>query len=598
MKSLTQKLLSYLLFFSLLHVLAAIVTFEPNAEDIKETANEYDYVYIASSVQDNGDGVEKTTEYFAFAIAFGADFPEVETGEILDLTATEALILGNVTGNGGLAITERGVVYSTSPGPTVDTGTVVADGTADTGEFAVAISGLAPSTKHYVCAYAKNDEGVSYGEYGNFTTPVAVTLISVGSMPYAIALKQPTNKIYVPNNIGNTVSVIDGGLDTANTTVSVGQAPSDVALNESTNKIYVTNNSDNTVSVINGGTDSVEATVAAGNAARAVAVNSATDKIYVTNYTASSVSVINGATNTVTATVTVGSRPIDVAVNEATNKIYVANYWGDSVSVVNGATDSLDTTVTVGDSPRYLAVNETMNKIYVVNYREPSVTVIDGQTNGTATVALDTNAYPWAAAVNESTNKIYVTNSGTNTVTIIDGSDNSTMNINVGESPQAIAVNETTNMVYVANYNSDSRSDAGYIVTKIDGHTNDIVGFADTSNPSEIAVNETTNKTYVTHLVGNSVLVIEEYLSEYACAIVGALQYVTLDDALSVAVGGDTIRLLQYINYDGGITIEDMSISFDTNGFCLNIENASGADLELKGIGALALIGNGSLNLK
>ena len=560
-------------------------------------SSEYDYVYLGSNAQDYGGGVTKTTKYYAFAMALRDGLPEIETGEILDLTATDALVLGNSTGDGGGTIAERGVVYSTSPGPTVETGTVVAAATAETGEFDVSISGLSPNTKYYACAYSENEQGVSYGGDRSFTTPVSVRTVPVGAMPQAIALNRTTNKIYVPNFVGNTVSVIDGDSDAVIATVAVGKAPYSVAVNETTNRIYVPNNTDNTVSVINGGTDSVEATVAAGNAARAAAVNATTNKIYVTNYTAASVSVIDGATNTVTTTVTVGSRPIAVAVNETTNKIYVANYWGDSVSVIDGTDDTVDETVTVGSDPRHLAVNETTNKVYVVDYRGPSVTVIDGEDNGAETVALEAGAFPWAAAANESTNKIYVTNSGTNSVTIIDGDDNSTTIIAAGESPQSVAVNETTNMVYVGNYNADDRSNVGYIVTKIDGDTNEIVGFSDTSNPSELVVNETTNKTYVVNNVGNSVVIIEEYEANYACEIVGGIQYGTLDDALSAVLDGQTIRLLRDIDYNGGIAIEGMGIVFDLNGFDLNVESASEIGLEVRNGGMLALTGNGSLNV-
>jgi YVTN family beta-propeller protein len=431
--------------------------------------------------------------------------PVIETGEVLDLTATGALVLGKA--ESGLEVTERGVVYATAPDPTIDTGTVVPAQAAGTGEYDTLLTGLTANTTYYVRAYAKNALGSSYGACLSFTTPVAVSVVPAGSLPQNLVFNSVSNKLYIANNIGNSVTVINGSTDAVLATIPVGKAPYHVAVNEMTNRIYVPNNMANTVSVIDGSTDTVMATVSVGNAPRASAVNKKTDKIYVVNFTAASVSVIDGATNTVTATIPVGSRPYSVAVNETTNRIYVANYWGDSISVIDGTTDTVTATVTAGAYPRHIAINEVTNRIYVVNYRGASVTVINGADNSTQTVPLATNAYPWAAAVNETTNKTYVTNSGTNTVTVISG-DNTTVTISAGKAPQAVAVNEATNAVNIGNYSADSRSRAGYIVTKIDGATNSIVGFACASNPAELAVNEGENKTYI--MASNGVTVIDE----------------------------------------------------------------------------------------
>jgi len=482
------------------------------------TSPEY---YINAGQMGGIEGLQanETVYYKAFAIAWmkmKAKTPLVETGEILDLKTDSALVLGEVTSNGGLATTQRGIVYATSGEPTLENGIALADAGEGAGEFKVTITGLTPNTTYYARAYATNTQGTSYGVLRRFTTPVAIKDIPVGALPQNLAINRNTNKVYVANNIGNSVTVIDGKTGQTVTTITVGTAPYFAGINETTNKIYVPNSFSNTVSVINGATNTVEATVAVGNAPRAAVVNEKTNKIYVpADYTSNpgKVYVIDGTTNTVENTITVGWRPIAVAVNNATNKIYVANNWGNSVTVIDGATGNTET-IPAGNSPRFVAVNDSTNRVYVVNYRDSSVTVIDGKTNRTDTVHLAKNAYPWAAAVNRITNKIYVSNSGTNTVTVIDGKTNSTKNISVGKAPQAIAVNEATNRVYVGNFNADDRSNAGYIITEIDGETDEIVGLACVKSPSELVVNVKDNKTYVIN--GDQVKSIEEFTPEIA----------------------------------------------------------------------------------
>ena len=84
------------------------------------------------------------------------------------ITLTSAKVSGNVTSDGGSAITERGIVYSkTNAIPTIADSKVVKTGT--TGVFEAALTGLTSSTKYYARAYAKNAIGISYGEVINFT---------------------------------------------------------------------------------------------------------------------------------------------------------------------------------------------------------------------------------------------------------------------------------------------------------------------------------------------------------------------------------------------------------------------------------------------
>ena len=63
-------------------------------------------------------------------------------------------------------------------------------------------------------------------------------------------LHASTNRIYVTQESSDTVSVIDGTTNTVIATVSVGDLPFGVAVNPTTNRIYVTNFFDDTVSVI------------------------------------------------------------------------------------------------------------------------------------------------------------------------------------------------------------------------------------------------------------------------------------------------------------------------------------------------------------
>ena len=99
--------------------------------------------------------------------------PQLTTTAISSITSATASSGGNVTYDGGAAVTARGVCWSTTSSPTTaDSKTTDATGT---GAFTSAITGLANGTTYYVRAYATNSVGTTYGTEVSFTTLTAAT---------------------------------------------------------------------------------------------------------------------------------------------------------------------------------------------------------------------------------------------------------------------------------------------------------------------------------------------------------------------------------------------------------------------------------------
>ena len=94
--------------------------------------------------------------------------PTVITTEVSNITQTTAVGGGNVTNDGGVAVTERGICWSTAHTPTT-TNSHASSGSG-TGSYTVSMTGLSSNTTYYVRAYAINSEGVSYGSEVSFTT--------------------------------------------------------------------------------------------------------------------------------------------------------------------------------------------------------------------------------------------------------------------------------------------------------------------------------------------------------------------------------------------------------------------------------------------
>lgn len=105
--------------------------------------------------------------------------PTVTTAAITAVTNGSATCGGTVTNDGGAEITERGVVYSTDPNPTLSNDAVV-DANGGTGTFVSNITGLVMKTTYHVRAYATNSAGTSYGGDSTFTTANVTKLWVVG----------------------------------------------------------------------------------------------------------------------------------------------------------------------------------------------------------------------------------------------------------------------------------------------------------------------------------------------------------------------------------------------------------------------------------
>lgn len=114
--------------------------------------------------------------------------PSVTTGAISSIGSTSATASGivnalsdltSVTTNFsfGTRITQQGFVYSTSPNPTLLTGTIVVDAGLG-GSFSDSLTGLSPSTTYFVDAYATNITGAAYGGDVSFSTSSSGAVLS------------------------------------------------------------------------------------------------------------------------------------------------------------------------------------------------------------------------------------------------------------------------------------------------------------------------------------------------------------------------------------------------------------------------------------
>ena len=135
------------------------------------------------------------------------ELPDVTTNEVTDITTTTATAGGEILSDGGSAITECGVCWSTEGEPTVDGDHATATATA--GAFTVSLTELTQNTTYYIRAYATNEAGTGYGDVLEFTTEEEIVIVV------------PTVTTAEVTEITTTTAIVGGAIaDEGNGTIS------------------------------------------------------------------------------------------------------------------------------------------------------------------------------------------------------------------------------------------------------------------------------------------------------------------------------------------------------------------------------------------
>lgn len=120
------------------------------------------------------------------SITFGNNFPVVRTIEATSITQTNAKVGVIIGSTGSSSITQKGVCWSKSENPTIDSSKVVSTSALDSA--IVYMTGLTGGTTYYARAYAINGSGTSYGQQ-----------ITVTTLDYTLPVVETTSVTYSGN---------------------------------------------------------------------------------------------------------------------------------------------------------------------------------------------------------------------------------------------------------------------------------------------------------------------------------------------------------------------------------------------------------------
>jgi uncharacterized protein (TIGR02145 family) len=129
--------------------------------------------------------------------------PTVAIAIVNNITQTSATCGGEVTSEGGAAVTARGVCWSSDKTPTTsDKKTTDGSGT---GTFASSVTGLTPGATYNILAYAVNEGGTAYSSSITFTALSYATVLTTAAFS-AITTTSAVSGGDVPNDAGAPVT--------------------------------------------------------------------------------------------------------------------------------------------------------------------------------------------------------------------------------------------------------------------------------------------------------------------------------------------------------------------------------------------------------
>ena len=320
-----------------------------------------------------------------------------------------------------------------------------------------------------------------------FLVPMAVLGVALWA---GSAVAAP--KVYVADEAGDTVSVLDAGSFARLATIPVGREPHNVQVAPDGRTAWVT---------ISGDVEKAGSNDAAAHGAMPKREHEAMSDI-------GQVWVVDTATDRVAAKIPVGKHPAHVVLSPDGRYAYVTNGGENTVSVVDTAERKTVANIPVGTYPHGIRLSPDGREAYVANLKGGSVSVIDTEARKeVATIAVGKGPAQVGFTLDGRT--AFVSLSQENAVAVIDPVGRTvTKKIAVGTVPIQVYATPDSRLLFVAN--QGSRKAPGRTVTVIDLARLDVVKTIETAAGAHgVAVTADGKLAFVTNTYAHSVAVID-----------------------------------------------------------------------------------------
>jgi YVTN family beta-propeller protein len=269
------------------------------------------------------------------------------------------------------------------------------------------------------------------------------------------------NRIYVANESGNSVSVIDASsLEPLKTIPLALKGAHDMALTRDGRTLFVSNLLSGELAVLDTGTFTVVATLPTGNRCHSIALTNDEKQVWVVNIGENNVSIIDVERLRILGTIPVGKLPGHIRFSKDGRYAYITSQEDGQLAVVDTSNHQVVKTIPVGKLPHYILASPDGRYLWGGATGERHVYVIDMTTN-TRVATIDVGPKPqhiafgvrgmfgpFAYVAVEDANEVVVIDARPGALKVVD-------RIAVGNKPSGVSASPEGGRVYVGLQGTD-----------------------------------------------------------------------------------------------------------------------------------------------
>ncbi|MFK8069049.1 MAG: PQQ-dependent catabolism-associated beta-propeller protein [Gammaproteobacteria bacterium] len=299
---------------------------------------------------------------------------------------------------------------------------------------------LAESTNRI---FVTNEKGGTVSVINSQTNEIEST-IEVGAQPRGIGLSPDGSELYVALGKEDKIIVIDPVSLKVLRDLNSGDDPEAFAVHPNGN-LYISNEEDNMATVLNPATGETITQIKVGIEPEGVAVSPDGSRVIVTSESTNMLHVISVPEHEIVANILVGSRPRSATFNKDGSFAYTAAEIGGEVKKVDMATNEVVKVLSLTDDkakPKDVLLSKDEKTLYVAAGRANAVFALDADTLEIKS-EIPVGKRVWGLALNGDGSRLYSTNGVSGTISVIDTATNTVVtNVEVGKFPWGVVVDD------------------------------------------------------------------------------------------------------------------------------------------------------------
>jgi YVTN family beta-propeller protein len=304
-------------------------------------------------------------------------------------------------------------------------------------------------------------------------------MLWLGIVAAVLAGPADATRLYVSNEDGQSVTVLDADSAAVIETIAIGKRPRGLKLTADGSRLFVAVSGlpkcppsvpdeecaklerdleADGIAVVDTATHKVVQVLHAGSDPEQFALSRDGKRLFVANEDAATMSVVDVASGKVVQRVPVGREPEGVAVTPDGRWVLITNESDNSVSIIDTGTLKIVKSVPVGKRPRDIAFTPDGRTAYVSGEFDASVYRMSVPQGAPVerVIELRKEARPMGILLDPRSNRLYVSTGRGGSVAIIDSASHKLLaEVQVGTRPWGIALSQDGRWLYTANGPSD-----------------------------------------------------------------------------------------------------------------------------------------------